>query len=471
MAKSSALLRDGTILNDRYRIIRQIGRGGFGRTYLAEDTHRYREKCVLKEFAPQVESDRDLRKAEELFEREAGILYQLKHEQIPKFEALLRTRVDGKECLFLVQEYIDGYTYWELLQRRGKFSEKEVIQLLVELLPVLEYIHSQNLIHRDISPDNLIRRNTDGKPILIDFGCVKVAANAVSKSTGQWITLIGKKGYAPEEQMRKGLAFASSDLYSLAVTVIVLLTDKQPDELYDSHRGDWRWQQEIRVSSHLAKILDTMLAYNPRDRYPTAQKVRQALEAEHDSFVGSIISHIRTLVVAPGDLAERVLPHRKKTQNNSIPSSSQVISRLHSNLSRITTKALTLSRKVTHFTSVNKRKKSSIWQFVLISTGVLVIPGILAFTVTKGLLFAPNYFPFNPLSGDSLSQTEQHRQKEIYERIQALNIDPAVFYERVDRLFYEQYPQLKGIQLTDKEEHLRYREIWYEIANRLLERQ
>jgi serine/threonine-protein kinase len=471
MAKSSALLRDGTILNDRYRIIRQIGRGGFGRTYLAEDTHRYREKCVLKEFAPQVESDRDLRKAEELFEREAGILYQLRHEQIPKFAALLRTRVDGgKESLFLVQEYIEGDTYWELLQRGGKFSEKEVTQLLVELLPVLEYIHSQDLIHRDISPDNLIKRDVDGKPVLIDFGCVKVAANAVSKSTGQWITLIGKKGYGPEEQMRKGLAFASSDLYSLAVTVIVLLTDKQPDELYDSHRGDWRWQKEVRVSSHLAKILDKMLAYNPRDRYESATKVRQALAKESLSPISSIISHIRTLVVAPGDPAQQVLPHRE-TPNSSASSSSKVISRLHNNLSRISTKALTLSRRVTRFTPVSRNNKSSLWRFVLISTGVLVIPGILTFIFTRGLLFSPNDSQFNPLSSNSLSQTEQNRQKEIYQRIQALNLDPAVFYERVDRLFYERYPQLKGIQLTDKGEHLRYREIWYEIANRLLERQ
>ncbi len=469
MAKSSALLRDGTILNDRYRIIRQIGRGGFGRTYLAEDTHRYREKCVLKEFAPQVESDRDLRKAEELFEREAGILYQLKHEQIPKFEALLRTRVDDKESLFLVQEYIDGETYWELLQRGGKFSEKEVIQLLVELLPVLEYIHSQDLIHRDISPDNLIKRNVDGKPVLIDFGCVKVAANAVSKSTGQWITLIGKKGYAPEEQMRKGLAFASSDLYSLAVTIIVLLTDKQPDELYNSYRGVWHWHKEARVSSYLAKILDKMLAYNPRDRYESATKVRQALEKESLSPISSIISHLRTLVVAPGDRAQRVLPHRS-TSNSSASSSSRVISRLHSNLSRISTKALTLSRRFTHFTPISHRNQSPMWRFVLITTGVLVIPGILTFIFTRGLLFSPNDSQFNPLSSNSLSQTEQHRQKEIYQRIQALNLDPAVFYERVDRLFYERYPQLKGIQLTDKKEHLRYREIWYEIANRLLDR-
>ena len=113
-----------------------------------------------------------------------------------------------------------------LLKRGGKFSEEEVTKLLAELLPVLSYIHQENLIHRDISPDNLIKRHSDGKPVLIDFGCVKIAANAVSQSTGQYITLIGKKGYAPEEQMGRGKAIPSSDLYSLAATIVVLLTGK-----------------------------------------------------------------------------------------------------------------------------------------------------------------------------------------------------------------------------------------------------
>ncbi|MEY2831757.1 MAG: hypothetical protein RLZZ574_1015, partial [Cyanobacteriota bacterium] len=109
MARSAtSALRDGVILNNRYRIVKQIGRGGFGRAYLAEDTQRYRELCVLKEFAPQVESNHESRQAEDLFEREAGILYKLNHQQIPRFEALLRTRIDGRRSLFLVQEYIKG---------------------------------------------------------------------------------------------------------------------------------------------------------------------------------------------------------------------------------------------------------------------------------------------------------------------------------------------------------------------------
>jgi serine/threonine-protein kinase len=459
MTRSSALLRDGTILNDRYRIIKSIGRGGFGHAYLAEDTQRYREKCVLKEFAPQVENNRDLHKAEELFEREAGILYRLKHDQIPKFEALLRTRIDGKESLFLVQEYVEGDSYWDLLKRGGKFSEEEVTRILWELLPVLEYIHGENLIHRDISPDNLIRRDRDGKPVLIDFGCVKLAANAVSKTTGQYLTQIGKKGYAPEEQMRSGQAFPNSDLYALAVTILVLLTEKQPDALYNSYKGQWLWQEEIKVSSYLGKILDKMLAYHPRDRYSTAAQVQQALEKGNLSLVSSLISRIRTLVVAPGN------PEADKKDHPV----SQAISQVNSNISRLKTLSVSVSRRLTQPITSSQKNLSQWQRLTLIATAAILLPGILTFNFIRGWLTNTDLAGFPSSSSTLLSSQEQNQQKKIYQRIQDLNINPSDFYNQVDRVFYSQYPKLKGITLTDKVEHHKYREIWYKIADQLLD--
>ena len=459
MAITSALLRDGTILNNRYRIIRQIGRGGFGRTYLAEDTQRYREKCVLKEFAPQVESDRALRKAEELFEREAGILYKLKHDQIPRFEALLRTRIDGKDCLFLVQEYIDGDSYWDLLKRGGKFSEKEVTKLLAELLPVLTYIHQENLIHRDISPDNLIKRNNDGKPVLIDFGCVKIAANAVSQSTGKHMTLIGKQGYAPEEQTGRGKAVPSSDLYSLAATIVVLLTGKQPDDLYNSNRGRWNWRSPAQVSSDLAKILDKMLAYHPRDRYSSAEKVSQALTAKSPFFASSFLSRLRTLVVAPGD------PH---TKNGSTEAISSLVSQVSDHISKLKTQ--TFSAQRTGFVA-GKLEGAKLGKLSLMLLGVIMVPGLISFGLIKSWFNLSYSFPLNPFGNTSSVQAEQDRQKEIYQRIKALNLNSSNFYNQVDRIFYQKYPELKGVQLTEKLEHRQYREKWYQIANKLLEKQ
>ena len=440
---SASALRDGIILNNRYRIIKQIGQGGFGRAYLAEDTHRYRELCVLKEFAPQIESDRALSKAEDLFEREAGILYKLKHMQIPQFEALLRTRIDGRRSLFLIQEYIEGESYWQLLKRRGKLTEAEVIDMVWELLPVLDYIHSSKLIHRDISPDNLIRRDIDGKTALIDFGCVKIAANAVSRSTGDSVTLIGKKGYSPDEQINRGRAFPCSDLYSLAVTAIVLLTGKQPDELYDSHAGKWDWESKARVSPGFKKILNKMLAYKPSDRYQSADQIIQAIDKEKNSVTNSFISRIRTLILAPA---------REDYSEESDFSSN-------------------ISRQITRIPSASDFKRVKPWQWGLITAAVLLIPGLISFSIIINRISTPFAFGSNRDSDISLSDTEQDLQQQIYQRVESLNLDAGAFYNQVDSIFHEQYPELRGVQLTENPEHQNYREIWYEIASSLLNQQ
>ncbi len=455
MSRTSAVLRDGTILNNRYRIVRQIGQGGFGRAYLAEDTHRYRELCVLKEFAPQVESDRELNKAEDLFEREAGILYKLQHKQIPKFEALLQTRIDGRRSLFLVQEYIEGESYWELLKRKGRLTETEVSNMIWELLPVLDYIHASKLIHRDISPDNLIHRDLDGKTVLIDFGCVKIAANAVSQSTGQSVTLIGKKGYSPDEQIRRGQAFPCSDLYSLAVTAIVLLTGKQPDELYDSHAGKWNWESYAKVSLGLSKVLNTMLAYKPCDRYQSADRVRQVLTKENNSIVNSFISRIRTLIVAPGDKEDSAYP-------------SNFTSQIHHGISHLRSKAVTLSRQVTHIPTQVDFKRVKPWQWGMITAGVLLIPGLISFSV---IIDRINLNSHKSDQHPLVSKSENNLQQDIYQRIQALDLNAGAFYNKVDNVFHQQYPELKGVQLTEKPEHQNYRQIWYKIANNLLNKQ
>lgn len=452
------MLRDGVILNNRYRIVKQIGRGGFGRAYLAEDTHRYRELCVLKEFAPQVESDRDLRKAEELFERESGILYKLQHQQIPKFEALLQTRIDNRRSLFLVQEYVPGFDYWQLLKDKGQLSETEVKDMIWDLLPVLDYIHASKLIHRDISPDNLIRRDLDGKTVLIDFGCVKVAANAISRSTGKTVTLIGKKGYSPNEQLHRGQAFPSSDLYSLAVTAIVLLTGKQPDELYDSHSGRWNWESRVRVSPMLRKVLNKMLADKPCDRYQSADRILHVLSKDHYSPVNSFISQIRTLVVAPGN---------KERSDASI--FSNFSSKFHSSFTHVSTKAISISQQSAKV-SLRKIGQLQPWQWGMISAGVFLIPGLLSFTAIKtGVYQIVSYNSDN--TQPILNQDEKDLQQEIYQRLELLNLDDSAFYKQVDQIFHDRHPELRGLQLTEKPEHQPYRKMWYKIASSLLNKQ
>ncbi|RAM50522.1 MAG: serine/threonine protein kinase [Hapalosiphonaceae cyanobacterium JJU2] len=268
----------GTVLQNRYQIIQILGQGGFGRTYLAEDNRRFNELCAIKELIPNTTDPVAWQKAQELFLREANILYQIEHHQIPKF----RERFEQDQRLFLVQDYVAGKTYHTLLDERkavgGAFTEQEVLQLMRSLLPVLEHIHSRGIIHRDISPDNIILRDLDNQPVLIDFGVVKELATRLQAANPTVpATYVGKLGYSPSEQMQTGQAYPSSDLYALAVTAIVLLSGKEPQELFDENLLTWNWQRWVSVSPHLTHILNRMLSFRPSDRFQNATQVAQAL--------------------------------------------------------------------------------------------------------------------------------------------------------------------------------------------------
>ncbi|NJR74597.1 MAG: protein kinase [Scytonema sp. CRU_2_7] len=274
----------GTCLRERYIIQKQLGQGGFGRTYLAEDTGRFREKFVIKEFMPAMRSTAALKKAEELFQREAAILYQLEHPQIPRFWEIF----EQEDRVFLVVNYIDGLTYKELLKKRLQqgqcFSEIEILEFFQSLLPVLSYLHHRGVIHRDISLDNIILRTEDRLPVLIDLGGVKLVAIDVNTQlrTGQnptnvSFTCLGKVGYAPDEQLQFGLVAPQSDLYALAVSALVLMTGKNPQQLLNQHTLQWRWEEELKLSPLLTRTLNQMLAPKPANRFQSADEVLQVL--------------------------------------------------------------------------------------------------------------------------------------------------------------------------------------------------
>jgi serine/threonine protein kinase len=280
-------LKPGTFINNRYRIEKTLGQGGFGRTYLAFDAQRFGEACVLKEFVPATTKEGIIRKSRELFEREAKVLYQIQHPQIPKFLAWLT----DNERLFIVQEYIDGKTYAQILSERlsakGKpFSETEVRAWLLDMLPVLEYIHESNIIHRDISLDNIMLAHSQSKPVLIDFGVVKEKLTQILSDESpnhQYSvhgSVVGKIGYSPPEQLRLGHCYPSSDIYALAVSALVLLTGRMPYLLMDGSLK-WQWRSYAKISDSLARILEKMLAEVPTHRYQSAKEV--LLELNHDN--------------------------------------------------------------------------------------------------------------------------------------------------------------------------------------------
>lgn len=291
----------GTCLQNRYQLIRILGQGGFGRTYLATDQGRFNERCAIKEWIPPLSSQADFDKSRELFQREATILHQVRHPQIPQFQAFF----EQDQRLFLVQDYVDGETYHALLDEKlaqGRtFEESEVLQLLIQLLPVLDYLHDQKIIHRDISPDNIILRSQDHRPVLIDFGVVKEVVTQL-QATGTQIaaTTVGKLGYAPSEQMQTGRAYPNSDLYALAVTAIVLLTGREPQDLFDDQSMTWEWHAYTTVRPSFAHVLNRMLSFRPNDRYRSAAEVADALQtvaAESGASAAPSPSTLKTVAI------------------------------------------------------------------------------------------------------------------------------------------------------------------------------
>jgi serine/threonine protein kinase len=249
-----------------------LGQGGFGRTFLAVDEDKPKNQtCVIKQLYPQAQGTDNLEKAAKLFQQEAEQLDELEdHPQIPK---LLAYFTEGG-YQYLVQEYIDGQDLDKILETQGKFSEKQIRDILQQILPILQHLHERNIIHRDIKPENIIRRR-DGKLILVDFGAAKQIANAASSVTG---TIIGSVGYVSLEQV-KGKARPNSDIYSLGATCVRLLTQIEPTRLFEAiTEGKWRNQLKASIDWELDRILDKMLAVLYQERYQSAGEVLRDLQ-------------------------------------------------------------------------------------------------------------------------------------------------------------------------------------------------
>lgn len=287
------------LLRYRYRVLRVLSNeGGFGRTYLAEDIDKLNELCVIKQLAPKADSSWALKKAIELFQQEAQRLQQLgEHGQIPTLIAYF----EEKSYLYLVQQYIDGQNLLRELNSRRQFqsshppySEEDIRNILLDLLPVLKFIHERAVIHRDIKPQNIVRRH-DGKLILIDFGSSKQLTAKVYSKTG---TSIGSHGYSPIEQIRDGTAHPASDLFSLGATAFHLLTGISPFKLWSEHGYAWvsNWQNYLKVpvSDDFAKVLEKLLKKDIHQRYQSADEVLQDLHQKLPKLKPTSLSKFST---------------------------------------------------------------------------------------------------------------------------------------------------------------------------------
>ncbi|NET57259.1 MAG: tetratricopeptide repeat protein [Symploca sp. SIO2E6] len=277
-------------LGGRYTIINQLGVGGFGQTFLAEDTHLPGSpQCVVKQLKPKSSSGQSFQTARRLFDTEAKVLYQLgSHNQIPR----LLGHFEDHQDFYLTQEFIEGESLSTELVAGEPWSESRVLALLREILQVLVFVHQQQVIHRDIKPANLIRRRSDGKIVLIDFGAVKEVRNQYDKTKkGQTeLTIsIGTKGYMPNEQLAGNPQF-SSDVYAVGIIGIQALTGVHPKNIsIDPRTSEIQWREALescqsahsprQVSPELGTILDRMILYDFRERYLTAAEALQALQS------------------------------------------------------------------------------------------------------------------------------------------------------------------------------------------------
>jgi serine/threonine protein kinase, bacterial len=270
------------LVRNRYRVTKSLGQGGFGATFVAIDVSLPGEPiCVIKQLRPSNNHEKFLRMARELFEREARTLGKIgNHPQIPR----LLDFFEERRNFYLVQEYVSGQTIHQEVKQMGLFKENKIRDFLVEILPVITYIHTQQVIHRDIKPANILRREQDGKLVLIDFGAVKnyvaqmePVEGAEQGSNTQFA--VGTSGYAPPEQLAMRPIFAS-DIYALGVTCIYLMTGKSPKDIeYNPSTGEMMWQKHVELSKHMTQVLSKMLEVSVRYRYQSAEEVQKALAA------------------------------------------------------------------------------------------------------------------------------------------------------------------------------------------------
>jgi hypothetical protein len=259
---------DPALIGGRYEVLRPLGRGTFAQTLLARDVQLGRQ-VTLKVLRARSESF----KAYDLFEREAAVLRELKHPGVPKIHTTLRADWEGADSAFLVMEYVEGSSLAELIADRRHLESDEVHRLFLELLDVLDYLHSRvpPVLHRDIKPANLIVR-TDGAPVLVDFGAVR---NVFRAADDDGSTVVGTYGYMPYEQYM-GQASPASDLYALGATFLHLLTGRPPPEFMTT-AGRLEVPANLPCGDPLRRILVRLLSPAQADRYQSAKEVKAAM--------------------------------------------------------------------------------------------------------------------------------------------------------------------------------------------------
>lgn len=471
----------GITLQGRYHIIGVVEQEMPGRTYIAEDLKRFNERCALQEFMPVHSEAAAIEEIRECFQQEAAILYNVQHPQIPRY----RVMIAYEQRLLLVQEYVEGKTYRALLKERQAqgyaFAEVEVLQLLWQLLPILLHLHRQGIIHGNISPDSILIRQRDGVPLLTNFGLLQNLATELELcQVGAAHPRTKQLAYAPKEQLETGKLYRNSDLYAIAATAVVLLTGRDPQELYHPRKRVWAWEKWVVVSPAVAAILNRMLEPKPQRRYPSVSQVIRALQVAMTGVASAAIS-------PSGALARPSIPTQPVRVSHRPAFSSGYASLPSAGFTSGEATALH-----DHF-----------WEhpvvLAAIGAGVALISGVVGWSAFNTLRHNPDSpkaaatvaaspasssrATTTPTSAPSVGaskpsaspqrrpispQQEQAIQAALRDRRRTLGISYKYFVELVDEVFYAQHPELKAQRLDTGPDEEALRTEWSAIAEDLM---
>ncbi len=450
----------GTLLQDRYRLVGAAGRTHFGQTYLARDQQRSNTLCILKEFLPRQRDPDFLHQRWQQFNQKAAILYRLRHPQLPSYQALIAQ--DNR--LFWVRDYVEGKSYQVLLQecqQSGQaFSELEVLNLIAQILPVLHYLHSQGVVHRNVTPKSLIQREEDHLPILVNFGLVYELVAQLELHPVDAVVALGEWGYTPPEQLR-GTPCPVSDLYALGMTAIALLAGCPLEELYNPETQTIIWEPAVHISPGLRQLLRRMVSPEVQQRPTSAMEISRWLQPLLQAAAWSgtdapaplpPVSPHTALSSTPRPVAPRP-PRPKPVQAN------------RSGLARSpggdTVASLLMGAGIILLLSVIGWRVATTWRGVFPKPVQPLSLGGGSPAPTSSVQPAPN---------QPASQPTETPSNHLSDRIGQLGVDYTFFTQLVNEPFYEKYPQLRAQASTENAQQAQFQTEWNQIANSLIAR-
>jgi serine/threonine-protein kinase len=478
----------GTLIQNRYRLVGAAGEGQFGQTYLARDLARFNELCVLKEFIPVQTDPVALEALKQQFNQRASALFAVEHPQLPH----LRPMIAQEQRLYWVREYIEGKSYGVLLDDRKAngqtFSELKVMELLVQVLPVLSYLHERGVVHRNLSPDTIILRQKDQLPVLISIGLVFDLVARLQLHPVSPMAIPKGFRYAPPEQRQTGRIYSNCDLYALGMTAVVLLSGKEPEDLYDDRSQICRWEHQVRVHPKFARVLRQMLQPNPQKRFSSAKQVMQVLEPLLEAALRSRSS--------PAEQSQSTSERQAQPVSHPQPASHTPDAPATEAISITPVQPATKPRKP------KKRRtiKLPISRDTLASIALFLGLGLLGASVAWRILFSvrpervPSSSPSptianvpksevslpppssNPNSASSpspspeFSDRPQVSSEALRDRLLQLGINFDFFSSLVDEAFYAQYPQLQNLRLDSTVEQAQFQTEWNKIASSLMDK-